>query len=1154
MLNVVRIGTKITVLLLTVVLASVLTISFLAYNLGKKAIDSRYRQTLTVISNLKAGRIENIFEQLERNMDLVAKNEEVIESLRLIRFINENNRDSIYSTIDRTLDNYLLPIQNTYEYKNIILIDANGNTAYLAKQNKIEQGSRITELDEIRENATNEPYYGEVITEGSEEVVMNTGIGIYDKNSNLLGYLVIKFNMSQVYEITQETVGLRESGEVIIGQLSGTKVKFLNKPRHSSEKILTQNVILDDPKSEAIQNAVKGNTGNGYSTDYKKTETLAAWIYLNKIGWGMVVKIDKSEIDRDLDELIKAFLLAGLVIAFIAFAIARVFSNVLINPLLRLKTVLHIMTRGELPEQVKKGSNDEIGEMSSAVINLTENLRRNADFARKIGEEQYDTEFSPAGDNDTLGSALITMRDNIRNADQKDKERNWIVTNIAEIGQILREHNQLDQLGDSILAFMTEKIGAVQGALYITDEIEGDLKPEDMSLSMVASYAYNKKKYLKASYRFAEGLVGQTAIEQETILRTEIPEDYVTVTSGILGDKKPTCLLLVPLVTDEKVYGVIEFAGLERFSETAIQFAEETSIIIARTIFNIRVNERTVKLLRESQTMSKELQNQQEVLRNNAEEMAATQEELKRANTRLEEQILEVNRTQKRMQVLLENASEIITIYEPNGNVRYISPSVESILGYSPDDVIGVNDISNVHPKSKATVKGMFESLNLEPDQTVTIQFEYRKKDGETVWLEATGVNRTSDPAIRGLVVNSRDITERRRAEKEARMRGQMQSLSENSPDLIMRLNKEGVIFYINPTIKAITGEETPHFLNTHIRKTELKGGVANEYLELKDEVSKSKKKAKRELTFNTLTGDRVMQVNAIPEENDKKEVESVLFVSHDITERKKREVEIREYNRKISESINYAKRIQSAIMPDTKNIQEVLPKSFIFYKPRDVVSGDFPWYKEQGDNIYIAVVDCTGHGVPGALISLIGYFILNNIISTEGNLSPGAILDKLNTGVTKTLRQQDLGAKTKDGMDVALCKINRKEKTLEYAGAHRPLYFVPEDTEKPLHQIKGDRMPIGGGERYRKKRTEFKTTRLEYQEGDAVYIFSDGLPDQFGGPDNRKFSPHRIRELIELHRTENMPEIREKFEEVLSKWKADFKQTDDILLIGIKF
>ncbi|MEO1655859.1 MAG: SpoIIE family protein phosphatase, partial [Bacteroidota bacterium] len=270
--------------------------------------------------------------------------------------------------------------------------------------------------------------------------------------------------------------------------------------------------------------------------------------------------------------------------------------------------------------------------------------------------------------------------------------------------------------------------------------------------------------------------------------------------------------------------------------------------------------------------------------------------------------------------------------------------------------------------------------------------------------------------------------------------------------------------------------------------------------------------------------------------------------VSHDITERKIIELEISQKNRKITESINYAKRIQEAILPDTNYIRQFLRESFILYKPRDVVSGDFPWFAQKGDEIFIAAVDCTGHGVPGALISLIGFFLLNNIVNVKEANTPGEILDILDEEVTRTLKQDESDSSTKDGMDIALCKINPKKRQLEYAGAHRPLYYM---SGGDLHEIKGNKFPIGGAQY--KNRGKFTNTVINYKSDDSVYLFSDGFPDQFGGPKNKKFSPRQIREIIKANADLSLAEINRILDRQFEEWRGNNKQTDDVLMIGIK-
>jgi len=840
----------------------------------------------------------------------------------------------------------------------------------------------------------------------------------------------------------------------------------------------------------------------------------------------------------------------SIVIILFALVVALLFSRILTRPLMTLKTTMGLLGQGVLPEKIKKASEDEFGEMTETVNRLVDGLHKTADFAHKIGEGEFEAEFQPMSQDDMLGVALLNMRDSIQESAKRDEERNWIVTGVAEIGNILRSTNNLDELSDRVVAYLTGKIGAIQSALYVVND-EDDGK---FLLEMKASYAYSKKKYLKARFRFAEGLVGQAAAERDTILRTEIPDNYVSITSGLLGDRKPKCLLVVPLMTvigsEKVVYGALEFAGFEKFSPRNVQFVNEVSEIIARTVFNIKVNEKTSRLLSMSQRQSHELQEQQEILQQNAEEMQATQEELKRANVALEYQIEQVVHAQKRLQTLLENASEVIMIYEKNRIIRYVSPSVNRILGYSQEELIGTDSIEHVHDTGKQALEGMFKELLANPDQKHTVQFSYYKKNGDRIWLEATGTNLLHDPAIEGILLNATDITERLRAEREQRMRSQMQSLSENSPDLIIRFNKEGRIFYINPMIEVYAGQRKDTFEQKSLDELTVNPLVVESWRRILNQVMETQDKINTEMDFPSTVGNRVMNINAIPEFTEQGTIESVLFVLHDITERKMTEVEISTKNKKISESINYAKRIQAAILPNSHLIKRALPDAFILYKPRDVVSGDFPWFLEKGDDIYIAAVDCTGHGVPGALISLIGYFLLNNITEGGENLTPGEILDRLDKGVTATLKQDSNDeASTRDGMDIALCKINLKNNILQYAGAHRPLYFLQNGE---LTEVKGDKFPIGGGQY--KDRTRFVTTTLSINKGDSAFFCSDGFPDQFGGPDNRKFSPKRIRDLITNNHALSMYQIHGLLDFEFETWRGDTKQTDDVLMIGIKF
>src|SRR6056297_1658885 len=772
-------------------------------------------------------------------------------------------------------------------------------------------------------------------------------------------------------------------------------------------------------------------------------------------------------------------------------------------------------------------------------------IDRNATFAKKIGEGHYDAKLEIKNENDVLGKSLLRMRNNLLESNQKEKERNWIAEGKDIVSEILRLHNDIDGLAFDVIVKLIDYINIIQGALYIYNE-------EEEKLVNVATYAYNRKRYINQEFKVGEGLIGECAYEMDYIYRTEIPDDYATITSGILGDKKPKSLLIVPLIADEKLQGVIEFADIkEEIPELTINFLRELAEIIARTIYNLKMNQKTEKLLQESQQMTQELKENEEELRQNAEEMRATHEELEKSNKKLEAQIKEVENAQKRMQALLENASEVISIYDKELKLKYQSPNVENILGYTQEEMMRGKDMERLTAKGEAALKDMFKQLQEEPNKSQTIQYTYIKKDGKKIFLETTGRNLIDDPAINGIILNSRDITERKRAEKEERMKSKMQSLSENSPDLIMRLNTRGQFFYSNPVSKSYVGIDPQKLINTRIKDLDIEEKLAQFFVDSIEEIKKKNETLNKEINIPTAKlGERIMNFKAIPEFNES-ELETILFVGHDITEAKRIEMEIQKKNKQITDSINYAQRIQTSILPDTTIVQEHLPKSFIFYEPRDVVSGDFPWFYKNEDIIFIAAVDCTGHGVPGALLSFIGYFQLNNIVDHNKNYTAAQVLDKLHFGVRSTLKQDQFDAEARDGMDIALCRIDKKKNEIQYSGAHRPLYLL-RDGE--LIQYKGNRKAIGGIPHRKKPEKDFVNHTVQYQEGDKIFFFTDGLPDQIGGPDKRKYTPKKIRENILANQELTMQQFNSFFASDYRQWKKNNKQIDDVLLIGIEF
>jgi PAS domain S-box-containing protein len=247
-------------------------------------------------------------------------------------------------------------------------------------------------------------------------------------------------------------------------------------------------------------------------------------------------------------------------------------------------------------------------------------------------------------------------------------------------------------------------------------------------------------------------------------------------------------------------------------------------------------------------------------------------------------------------------------------------------------------------------------------------------------------------------------------------------------------------------------------------------------------------------------------------------------------------------------DSLNYAKRIQLTILPTTSDFDRLFKDNFILFKPKDVVSGDFYWCTETPGAYWVAVVDCTGHGVPGAFMSLIGYNLLTQIITRAPSIHPGEVLTRLHEQIRTTLKQES--GRSRDGMDVCLCAISKFENTFQYAGAFRPLYYWHNDQ---LQEIKGDKYPIGG-EQIEDERIFTNHLIEDVNNGDCIYLFSDGVIDQFGGPENKKFSTRKLREFITEYHKETMKVQRAKFNLIWKDWVGDDEQLDDVTMVGIRF
>lgn len=388
----------------------------------------------------------------------------------------------------------------------------------------------------------------------------------------------------------------------------------------------------------------------------------------------VILRSDQQIKDSIATQRTYTFLL-GAVITAIALLSAIFLMRTITRPVNFLKKIILKLGRGELVEE--KGSNfsnDEIGEMALATDSLVSGLRGTSQFAESIGNGNYNTEFKPLSEHDVLGNALINMRDNLAKVAEDDKKRNWATEGQARFGEILRTNNSdLAKLADEIVSNLVKYLKANQGALYIADETEADAEP---TMSMKACYAWDKKKFLNQKIYKGEGLAGQAWQEGDTVYLTDVPQNYVRITSG-LGDSNPTSVLIVPLKVNDMIFGVVEIASFTLFQDFEIEFVQKIAESIASTISTVKINARTHKLLEESQEMTEQMRAQEEEMRQNMEELQATQEEMQRSQAETESTLNAIH------------TSLAVVEYAPDGTITKVNNNFLEMFGYTQDEVLG---------------------------------------------------------------------------------------------------------------------------------------------------------------------------------------------------------------------------------------------------------------------------------------------------------------------------------------------------------------------------------------------------------------------------------------------------------------------------------
>lgn len=444
---------------------------------------------------------------------------------------------------------------------------------------------------------------------------------------------------------------------------------------------------FDDTTSIAgksyLPEMVKNGEGYFEDTDAAGDPYLSYYKYVDSYQAFIVARAYKADYVYDPLRKVMIMMLLGVLVGMIIFGFLFQFLiKTFTRPIKKIAETLILLSEGVLPKMIKTETNDEIGLISKSTNHLIDGISKTAKFANEIGKGNLDSELEVHGENDVLGNSLLNMRQSLVDARAEEEKRkvidgqiNWATEGYAKFGELLRaNHENSNEFYYTIITNLVKYVNANQGGLFIlNDDYEGE-----KYLELVGMYAYDRRKFAQKRIEIGQDLVGQCFLEGKTIYMTQIPQNYVHITSG-LGDSNPSSLILIPLKSNDLIYGVIELASFNIFENHMIQFLEKIGESFASSISAYKINQRTVKLLRDSKLQSEELAAQEEEIRQNMEELQTTQEESSRM----------INE----MTGIIEAFRSTVMVAELDfrGKIQFANEKFASCLDENPDKLIGAD-------------------------------------------------------------------------------------------------------------------------------------------------------------------------------------------------------------------------------------------------------------------------------------------------------------------------------------------------------------------------------------------------------------------------------------------------------------------------------
>lgn len=535
-----------------------------------------------------------------------------------------------------------------------------------------------------------EPYMDQVV-EGKTETYLMTTLSVpLIENNKYIGLVAADITLESLQKLVSSIRPFEESFAFLVSNGG----RFASHPnKNFYEKLLSDPYAEEDQAFGISEKILKGETfsyiGKNIQGEFAYNSYAPIYVGKTNTPWSIGVTVPLNVISAQSNRSFYISLIVGLAGLIVLFSVTMLVAGKITGPVEKVTGLMQDLSHGKIDKtmHLKISSGDELEEMGEAFNKAIDGLINKTEFASAIGRNKLEVELNMASEDDMLGKSLLEMRDNLRKAmeeeetrKEEDRKRTWANEGFAQFGDILRQNNDnLKILSANIIKKMVQYIGANQGGLFVIN----DNDKKEVVFDLFAAFAFNRKKFIEKQIRLGEGLVGTCAIEKATIFLTNIPEDYIEITSG-LGDATPSCLLIVPVKLENEVYGVLEIASFNKFQKYEIEFVEKVAESIASSISSVRVNERTKYLLEQSQQQSEEMAAQEEEMRQNFEELQATQEESARKSNEMESLLGALN-----------SASYMVE-YDLTGKIISINESFLRFLQLRREQVVGTYHTDNL--------------------------------------------------------------------------------------------------------------------------------------------------------------------------------------------------------------------------------------------------------------------------------------------------------------------------------------------------------------------------------------------------------------------------------------------------------------------------